>query len=42
MKGWSEKRERGWLDRVDWVSEPLGGRSGSHRMKLRGDGDGEK
>jgi hypothetical protein len=39
MKGWSEMRERGWLDRVNWV---LGGRPGSHRMKSRGDGDGEK
>jgi hypothetical protein len=27
---------------VNWVSELLGGSSGSHRMKLIDDGDGEK
>ncbi len=41
MKSRSEKRERGWLDRVNWESG-LGVMLESHRKKLRGDGDGEK
>ncbi len=39
MRSRSEKRERDWLDKVNWE---LGGMPGSHQRKLKDDGDGER